>query len=116
MSVLYRAPSVPGGIRIEPSCFVKRRVADWRVLFEETAASERKFDRQELFTSLMNDRQSEQFRLLAAFGNGHAAWLWRYPIEQMSDGDLRLVGFRYAEAYPGAQPEGFSVLLIFLIR
>lgn len=77
MSILYGARSVPGGIRIEPSGFVKRRVADWRVLFEETAASERKFDRQELFPTSLNDRHSEQFRLIAAYGTGHAALLWR---------------------------------------
>ena len=106
MSVFHRAPSVPGRMRFEPSEFVNRRVADWRVLFEETAASERKFDRQELFPSSLNDRYFEQFGLLAAYGTGHAALLWRYPIEQMSDGELRLVGSRYAEAYPEAQPEG----------
>jgi hypothetical protein len=72
------------------------------------AASDKKFDRQEFFPSSLTDGQSEQFRLLGAYGTGHAAVYWRYPVEQMKDGELRFAGFRYTEQYPGAQPEGIA--------
>lgn len=72
------------------------------------AASDKKFDRQEFFPSSLTDGQSEQFRLLGAYGTGHAAVYWRYPIEAMKDGELRFAGFRYTTDYPGAQPEGIA--------
>ena len=37
MSGFYGAPSVLGGVRIERSDYVPCRVADWRVVFEESA-------------------------------------------------------------------------------
>lgn len=72
------------------------------------AASDKKFDRQEFLPSSLSDGQSEQFRLLGAYGTGHAAVLWLYPVEQMKDGELKFAGFRYTTDYPGAQPEGIA--------
>tara|TARA_B100001093_G_C26837995_1_gene1019218 strand:- start:2459 stop:2824 length:366 start_codon:yes stop_codon:yes gene_type:complete len=39
------------------------------------ASSGKKFDRQEFFPSSLTDGQSEQFRLLGAYGTGHAGVL-----------------------------------------
>ena len=73
-----------------------------------SANTSKKFDRSEFFPSSLTDGESNSFRLLGHYGTGHAAVYWRYPVEQMKDGELRFAGFRYTSTYPGAQPEGVA--------
>ena len=68
----------------------------------------KKFDRSEFFPSSLTDGESNNFRLLGHYGTGHAALYWRYPVEQMKDGELKFGGFRYTAAYPGTQPDGIA--------
>ena len=68
----------------------------------------KKFDRSEFFPSSLTDGESNSFRLLGHYGTGHAAVYWRYPVEQMKDGELRFAGYRYTAEYPGAQPKGVA--------
>ena len=80
------------------------------LLGNESTSSDtsKKFDRSEFFPSSLTDCESNSFRLLGHYGTGHAAVYWRYPVEQMKDGELRFAGFRYTSDYPGAQPEGIG--------
>ena len=80
------------------------------LLGNESTSSDtsKKFDRSEFFPSSLTDGESNSFRLLGHYGTGHAAVYWRYPVEQMKDGELRFAGFRYTSDYPGAQPEGIA--------
>ena len=74
----------------------------------KSADTSKKFDRQEFFPSSLTDGESNSFRLLGNYGTGHCAVYWRYPVEQMKDGELRFAGFRYTQDYPGAQPDGIA--------
>lgn len=74
----------------------------------KSADTSKKFDRSEFFPSSLTDGESNTFRLLGHYSSGHAAVYWRYPVEQMKDGELRFAGYRYTAEYPGAQPEGVA--------
>ena len=73
-----------------------------------SSGASKKFDRSEFFPSSLTDGKSNSFRLIGHYGSGHAAVYWRYPTEQMKDGEFRFAGFRYTSDYPGSQPEGIA--------
>ena len=60
-----------------------------------------KFDSHEFFPSSLADGQSELFRPAGVFSTDNAALYYRWPQEQMVNGQLSFAGFGYQQDWPG---------------
>lgn len=60
-----------------------------------------KFDSKEFFPSSLADGQSELFRPAGVFSTDNAGLYYRWPQEQMVNGQLSFAGFGYQQSWPG---------------
>ena len=63
--------------------------------------SDGKFDSKEFFPSSLADGQSELFRPAGVFSTDGAGLYYRWPQEQMVNGQLSFAGFGYQQSWPG---------------
>ena len=60
-----------------------------------------KFDSMEFMPSTLSDGQSILLRPCGTFGTGHVGLYYRWPVETLSQGELRFAGYDFSQQYPG---------------
>ena len=70
---------------------------------DSSKKSSNKFDTMEFFPNSLSDGQSILLRPMGTFASGHVALYYRWPVEQLVQGDLKFNGYDFASAWPGDQ-------------
>lgn len=63
--------------------------------------SDNKFDTMEFFPNSLSDGQSILLRPMGTFGTGHCGLYYRWPVEQLVQGELKFSGYDFSAEWPG---------------